>query len=98
MLIYLHLLVFLSSTKDHVEKILDGLPSDYESFVTSVNLRNVDLSLMVHESRAEKNNSSLDSFPSIYVASSNIGDKRIISSRTIMLLTLKVALRLQWWF
>ncbi|KAL6350242.1 hypothetical protein AAG906_004187 [Vitis piasezkii] len=50
------------STKDHVESILDGLPSDYESFVTSVTLRNDDFS---------KNNNSLDSSPSAHVASFN---------------------------
>ncbi|RVW54053.1 Retrovirus-related Pol polyprotein from transposon RE1 [Vitis vinifera] len=62
------------STKYHVESILDGLPNDYESFVTSVTLRNDDFSveeiealLMAHESRVEKNNSSLDSSPSAHV-------------------------------
>ena len=70
------------STKDHVESILDGLPNDYESFVTSVILRNDDFSveeiealLMAHESRVEKNNSSLDSSPSAHVASSNAVEK-----------------------
>ena len=71
------------STKDHVESVLDGLPSDYESFVTSVTLRNDDFSvekiealLMAHESRVEKNNNSLDSSPSAHVASSNVVEKR----------------------
>ncbi|RVX06732.1 Retrovirus-related Pol polyprotein from transposon TNT 1-94 [Vitis vinifera] len=70
------------STKDHVESILDGLPNDYESFVTSVILRNDDFSveeiealLMAHESRVEKNNNSLDSSPSAHVASSNAVEK-----------------------
>ena len=70
------------STKDHVESILDGLPNDYESFVTSVTLRNDDFSveeiealLMAHESRVEKNNSSLDSSPSTHVASSKVVEK-----------------------
>ncbi|RVW50500.1 Retrovirus-related Pol polyprotein from transposon TNT 1-94 [Vitis vinifera] len=70
------------STKDHVESILDGLPNDYESFVTSVILRNDDFSveeiealLMAHESRVEKNNSSLDSSPSAHVASSKAVEK-----------------------
>ena len=59
------------STKDHVESILDGLPSDYESFVTSVTLRNDDFSieaiLMAYEFRVEKNNGSLDSSSSAHV-------------------------------
>ena len=70
------------STKDHVEAILDGLPSDYESFFTLVTLRNDDFSvekieaiLMAHESRVEKNNSSLDSSPFAHVASPSIGEK-----------------------
>ena len=70
------------STKDHVESILDGLPSDYESFVTSVTLRNDDFPieeieylLMVHEFRVEKNNNSLDSSPYAHVASSNVVEK-----------------------
>ena len=70
------------STKDHVESVLDGLPSDYESFVTSVTLRNDDFSveemealLMAHESRVEKDNSSLDSSPSAHVVSSNVVEK-----------------------
>nr|CAN72289.1 hypothetical protein VITISV_025460 [Vitis vinifera] len=67
---------------DHVEAILDGLPSDYESFFTLVTLRNDDFSvekiealLMAHESRVEKNNSSLDSSPFAHVASPSIGEK-----------------------
>ena len=73
--------VFLS-TKNHVESILDDLPSDYESLVTLVTLRNDDFSveeiealLMAHESRVEKDNSSLDSSPSAHVVSSNVVEK-----------------------
>ena len=59
------------STKDHVESILDGLPSDYESFITSITLRNDDFSieaiLMAHEFKVEKNNGSLDSSSSAHV-------------------------------
>ena len=70
------------STKDHFESILNGLPNDYESFVTSITLRNDDFSveeiealLMAHASRVEKNNSSLDSSSSAHVASSNSVEK-----------------------
>ncbi|RVW76635.1 Retrovirus-related Pol polyprotein from transposon RE1 [Vitis vinifera] len=85
-----------------VQQLMNTLQrsSDYESFVTSVTLRNDDFSveeiealLMAHESRVEKNNSSLDFSPSAHVASSNVVEKGIVLSRIIMLLTLKVVIQ-----
>ncbi|RVW84028.1 hypothetical protein CK203_040597 [Vitis vinifera] len=67
-----------------VQQLMNSLrrSSDYESFVTSVTLRNddflvekIEALLMAHESRVEKNNNSLDSSPSAHVASFNPVEK-----------------------
>ncbi|KAF7809814.1 Retrovirus-related Pol polyprotein from transposon TNT 1-94 [Senna tora] len=56
------------STHEHVESIFDGLPKDYESFVTNVSLRGdeytvteIEALLLIQETRVEKFKENLES-------------------------------------
>ena len=55
------------STKDHIDAILDGLPSEYETFTVSVNTRSdpysvdeIESLLLAQEARIERINKPLD--------------------------------------